>query len=362
MRSILLATAMSLLPIVAFAQSHCAITAPADPTFQLPPIVHVGGAPVPLTPHARDVNTFATPAPVPPTSSLETIPVLAHIVSSGATLSDLGLSHGMRTVFASSKDHQFMVFQVTADGQAAVAGLMTDLSLTQLQNLAGDQLSELPVRHGVRGYFLRNGPRFQVFYATPDGQRLIPGVMWDATGHDMTRQDIASIPGAVPTVTIGKSAAPADPGQSGVQLASSTSYGSIGNPHAPSLWMFIDPQCSFSIRAMQQLAPYVAAGRVHLNVIPLSILDREDNGLSTKAALNLLSLPSDQIVTAWQTGQTTGDPANDASAKLATNMAAASALSLTGTPTFLWKKADGSEGRVNGIPTDPNSLILSMEH
>ena len=45
--------------------------------------------------------------------------------------------------------------------------------------------------------------QFQVFYMTPDKERLIPGVMWDAAGKNITRKQIADIPGAVPTVVVG---------------------------------------------------------------------------------------------------------------------------------------------------------------
>ena len=124
--------------------------------------------------------------------------------------------------------------------------------------------------------------------------------------------------------------------------------------------MFVDPQCSFSVRAMQQLAPAIAAGKLRLNVIPLSILDGEDNGLSTRSALNLVSTPSEQMVTAWEMGHTTGMPATDAGAKLQMNMAAAAAIHLQGTPTFAWRKADGTDGRLDGIPQDLNALLASV--
>ena len=44
-------------------------------------------------------------------------------------------------------------------------------------------------------------------------------------------------------------------------IARGTIHGGIGNASAPELWMFIDPQCSFSVRAMQQLTPFIAPGR-----------------------------------------------------------------------------------------------------
>jgi thiol:disulfide interchange protein DsbG len=262
-----------------------------------------------------------------------------------------------------------MVFEVSPDGQATVAGLMTDLSVDQLRAIGGQDLTELAPQHGLRALFLHNGAQFQVFYASPDNARVIPGVMWDAAGKDITRDQVASIPGTIPTVTIGADAAAAGPAVATNQAAGSadliavaqgTTHGSIGNAAAPELWMFIDPQCSFSVRAMQALTPFVAAGKVRLNVIPLSILDGEDNGMSTRSALNLVSMPADQLVSAWETGHTTGRPAPDASSKLQLNMAAAAAIQLKGTPTLIWRKADGSAGRLDGIPPDMAGLVASI--
>jgi thiol:disulfide interchange protein DsbG len=147
---------------------------------------------------------------------------------------------------------------------------------------------------------------------------------------------------------------------SALQIAEATVHGTVGNASAPQLWMFMDPQCAFSIRAMQQLMPYVASGKLRLNVIPLSILDGEDNGLSTRSALSLVSLPPDQLVTAWEMGHTTGTPAPGAAVKLQGNMAAAAAIGLKGTPTLVWRKADGSEGRLDGLPTDMGALLASI--
>jgi len=396
MRSVLLATTLVAFPIAAFAQSQCAVQAPvamaAEPTIQLPRPMTVGGPPVPLMP-TTPPGPLSTPPPfaslVAPIAAadnpkapnrgqasttmaaeeIKTIPALSHIASAGAILSDLGTAHGLRTIYARNGG-QVMVFEVTPDREATVAGLMTDVSLDQLRTMGGADVTDLPPLHGLRALFLHNGPHFQVFYASPDGERVIPGVMWDAAGKDLTRDQVASIPGTVPTVTIsGEAPAGGTPvavtsqaagGASLLAVAQGTTHGSIGNASAPELWMFVDPQCSFSVRAMQQLAPAIAAGKLRLNVIPLSILDGEDNGLSTRSALNLVSTPSEQMVTAWEMGHTTGIPATDAGPKLQMNMAAAAAIHLQGTPTFVWRKADGTDGRLDGIPQDLNALLASV--
>ena len=395
--TLLLATALLTPPLLArAAQPQCAITtsaaqeasgAPSEPKIELPKPVQVDGPAVPLTPKpaplpsappVASITTASSPASEPDHPAAASIapaiiagaPALAHIAATGAVLSDLGVSHGLRTVFASNAG-QFMVFELAPDGQAAVAGLMADISVEQLQEMAGKQLQILAEQHGLPVYFLRNGPKFQVFYATPDHQRLIAGVMWGANGENLTQTAIAGIPGTTPTVTLGNvpegaaaspaaDVVPVNPSVSLLAVAEHTSYGSVGNDKAPRLWMFIDSQCSFSVRAMRELQPYVTSGRVRLNIIPLSILDSEDNGLSTRNALGLISAGRDGMFQAWQTGHMPTSEGPDVASKLEGNMQAAAAAQVRGTPTFVWRKPDGSEGRIDGIPNDVGAMIAAI--
>jgi thiol:disulfide interchange protein DsbG len=200
-----------------------------------------------------------------------------------------------------------MLFEITPDGQAAVSGATVDMTPEQLETIASGNITSLGVEHGLPGFFVRSGPQFQVFYATPDKQRLIPGVMWDAAGKDPTRQQVAHIPGAIPTVVVGGT----EPRQSSgtptavaaLPFVQEAFFGAIGPASAPQLFMLVDPQCIYSVRALQMQRPYVAGGRLRVAVIPLSVLDPEDEGQSTRSALTLLSKPADQLVSAWQAGR-----------------------------------------------------------
>ena len=246
----------------------------------------------------------------------------------------------------------------------AQAEAVSDLaSIPALQHIqqAGAQLADLGTLHGLRAVFARSGQHFQVFYVTPDGQAVVGGIMWDAQGNNLSRGQVEGIPGTIPTVTIGSvpDAAQPQPSASLIGAVDGTTYGLTGNTSAPRLWMFFDPQCSFSVRAMQALQPLVASGRVQLALIPVSILDHEDGGLSTKTALTLLSLPPDQIAVAWAAGKVTA-PSPEAEAKLKANLAAASKIQLRGTPTFIWRNRDGSEGRLDGIADDFGALVAKI--
>jgi thiol:disulfide interchange protein DsbG len=357
MRLLTVLAALAAPPALAAPAPLCATPAPIAMTVadQLPPPI----LPEPAPPPALRETRAASALP----EAVAAIPFVQHVASAGAVVTDLGASHGVRSIAARSGD-QFMIFQVAPDGQAAVSGAMTELTATQLSTIAGGNTTDLGVQHGFQGIFVRSGPQFQVFYATPDKERLIPGVLWDASGNDLTRQQVSNIPGAIPTVVVGSAEpgkASAAPGAvAALPLVQKAQFGTVGPASAPHLWMLADPQCIYSVRAFQMLQPYVANGRVQLSVIPVSVLDYENKGQSTRSALALLSKPADRMVMAWQSGDVTGAASPEAADKLRANMAIAQAVGLQGTPTFVWRKTDGSEGRIDGIPTSVEALLASI--
>ncbi len=231
---------------------------------------------------------------------------------------------------------------------------------------AGAELLDLGMQHGLRTVFARNGSSFQVFYLTPDGQAEIGGVMWDAAGQNITRRQVASIDGTIPTVTIGQDAVKppeqtlAAAQSSLLEAVRTTNFGTLGNTSAPELWMFVDPLCSYSVRAMAELDPFVAAGHVKLSIIPLSLLDYEDNGASTTKARLMLSRGTTDMVAAWRDGKLDGEVAPEADARLRANMTVATTIGLQGTPTFIWRNKDGTEGRADGIPDDLGALVAAI--
>ena len=349
--------AAALTPGVALAQAMAPLCALPSPI----PVAQVTEPAAPVHPQPAAAATPVKPTPPSPTeassSSLSALPFLQHVTASGAKIIDLGQSHGLHRVAAQTGD-QFMIFEVLPDGSAAVSGPPVELSPAEIERIAGQGVTDLGLSHGFEGYFVRSGAHFQVFYATPDHQQLIPGILYDAAGKDVTRQQVANIPGAVPTVEVtdGKTAASV----SALPLVQKTAFGVVGKDGAPRIYMLIDPQCIYSIRALQMLKPFVDAGRVQLAVVPLSVLDYEDRGASTQAALALLSKPADQIVTAWQARDVTGPASPDGKARLQVNMEVAQAIGVKGTPTFVWRKSDGTEGRIDGLPTSVPDLLASV--
>ena len=309
-----------------------------------------------------------TRLPIPP--GLASLPFTQHIAAAGATLFDLGISHSLHLAAARS-GAIFKMFALLPDGTAAIEGAPVELTLGQLNTIASGNVTSLGEDHGFTGYFVRSGQQFQVFYASPDSQVMVPGILRDAQGKDITRDQVAKIPGAIPTVEVSgqdatpaapQAAATAEPVATAATLAAveKADFATLGPATAPQLFMMIDPQCIYSVRAYQQLRGFAQAGRIRLSVIPLSVLDYEDHGQSTKSALALLSKPADQILAAWQVGDVAGPITSEAPARLRQNMAIADAIGMKGTPTFIWRKTDGTIGRIDGVPSDIASLVASI--
>jgi thiol:disulfide interchange protein DsbG len=361
MRPLLMLTLLASPPALA-AAPQCALQAPV-------PIAAVAQRETPTSnTSAADIPTHLATAPQSPTALpqvLASIPFVQHVASAGATITDFGMSHGVRSISARNGD-QFMIFQVAPDGQAAVSGALTEMTAAQLTTAASGNVTPLPAQHGLEGLFVRSGSQFQVFYVTPDKERVVPGVLWDMAGKDVTRDQVANVPGAIPTVVVGdvdsanKDGASVSQARPALPLVEKASFGTVGPASAPHLWMLIDPQCIYSVRAYQMLHPFIQAGKLQVSIVPLSVLDYEDNGQSTKSALALLSKPADQLASAWQAGSVNDPPSPAAADRLRTNMAIAQSIGLQGTPTLVWKKTDGTEGRLDGVPTSVEALVASI--
>lgn len=310
-------------------------------------------------------NTVATdrqqPAPSSSTSS-SSLPFLDKVASAGAQVLDFGMVHGLHLIGA-RHGQEFRVFSMLPDGSAAIEGAPLAMSVEQLTRLAASEITQLGRVAGFDGLFVRSGGQFQVFYASPDGQAVVPGILRDADGKNLTRAQVQAIPGAIPTVELQSGQAPGANVQTGPEpsLAAirKASIGTLGPASAPEVFMMVDPQCIYSVRAFQQLQPYAAAGKIRLSLVPVSILDHEDQGRSTRSALALLSKSPAEIPSAWQRGDTNGAPTAEAQDRLAANMAIATSIGLQGTPMLIWRGLDGKAMRIDGVPTDIPALITS---
>ncbi|NHO20540.1 thiol:disulfide interchange protein [Acetobacter oeni] len=284
---------------------------------------------------------------------------IAHLGTRGATVEMQANLHGFETGIAHMRGGEVLVFFAPTDHKVVLSGTLIPVPYDTLRHYADGRAHDLVPSHGIRGMFVQAGNRFQVVYATPDGQAAVAARMWDATGKDLTKTQIKDIPGAVPTITVSSSSSDTH-SQSGL---TDLSGGSLGAPSAPEVLMFIDPQCIYSIRAMRALQPAISAGKLRLKVIPLALLDYEDHGASTINAKSMLSFPEGEMAEAWITGrlgEKASTPSADSPQKLARNGEIARQLALAGTPTFIWRHRNGETGRLDGVPRDVEAFVGSV--
>jgi thiol:disulfide interchange protein DsbG len=240
------------------------------------------------------------------------------------------------------------------------------------------EIGSRAMNHGLQGVYAVNGDIFRVFYLTPDGQALIGGVLWEQDGHNVTRDTIAPIKGAIPTVTItGAKSGATPPGQTrpdanatlSPELAKRVdhaSVGLVGQDGPPRLTMVIDPLCPWSIRALGQLEPFVARRDIQLVLLPIAINDHENGHASTPAATALLSVVPYEMEPAWRKiidlHHVADDmPRTDAAAlHLQQNMDVAHAIGVRGTPTLIWRDKAGVSHVTEGLPGDVAHLVQEM--
>ncbi|WP_072572659.1 DsbA family protein [Granulibacter bethesdensis] len=146
----------------------------------------------------------------------------------------------------------------------------------------------------------------------------------------------------------------------------SAHYGLVGRQGAARVYMVIDPLCPFSTRAFSTLRAAIEEGRIQLALVPISINDHENGGASTLAALELLSASAAEMGDTWRRISNLGHaepdhtPNDTAQAALTLNLAAAHAIQMRGTPTFVWKDRLGVSRKEAGVPDDINQFLASL--
>jgi len=311
-------------------------------------------APLPPSPKPTGASYSPPVSPLPQPGD-----AVLRLTTGGAELSHYSDYHGYEVGIAHTKG-QMLVYFAPADHKVVLSGTIIPVPYDTLRKISGDRAHDLNVYDSIRGFFVQNGTHFQTIYSTPDGQASLAAQMWDASGQDLTRHQIKGVPGAVPTIRID-----VPPERTGAPVIGMNRLigGEIGDPKAPEAIMFIDPQCMYSIKAMTALKPSVDAGRIRLKIVPLSLLDYEDQGASTINAKSMLSFPADEMANAWihdHLNQHAAQPVPDADSYLQQNMAVAHDISLRGTPTFLWKHKNGELGRLDGAPRDVDTFVASV--
>lgn len=190
----------------------------------------------------------------------------------------------------------------------------------------GNNLIPLPDTDGLKTFLvLHDGVVPQPVVISPGGQRLILGAAVDLGGRQTTLEDIAAALARSGLVTQGSAAAeppaaanpapaalpavataakPALPAKTAIQPITATIFAqaeaanwiSFGSASAPVLYMVADPNCPWCKQTWPMLKPLIDAGKLHVRLIPIGLVNKEKQSFAKAVALFNAENPQE----AWQ--------------------------------------------------------------
>lgn len=267
-------------------------------------------------------------------------------------------------------------------GPARAANDTPDLP-PALETLAGQgaQLRYLGNEYGLDGWIAIYQGQEQYFYVTPDGKAMVSGLMMDRNGRmitidqirrlrqetggtldifaeDMSSEDSAAVPGEsfpekVSDLTF------KTPAEQLFENIEDSNWIPLGDPAAPVIYSFVDPQCPHCRAFMQDLHhDYIDKNAVQVRIIPVG-----RNPDSLKQAAFLLALPNPQERW-WR--HVEGDAgalpvSGDISQKgVAHNMAVMRAWKLDTTPLTIYRAKDGQVKIVEGRARNIDQIVADL--
>lgn len=268
---------------------------------------------------------------------------------------------------------------------AQTAGNGKDLPET-LVNLAakGAQIRYLGREKGLDGWIAIHQGQEQYFYATPDREAVLMGLLFDRNGKLMTIRQVQNLQqGNDPTIEslmLAENQTPADPlaalqeqlqqqQPKAVDSPSEKLFAAIEasnwvafgkNKDAPVVYAFIDPQCPHCKAFTQDIRKdYLDAGLLQLRVIPVGFRDET----KVQAALLLASPDAEKLWFRHIDGDLTALPVSGETNKQAVelNLALMQDWKLDATPIAVYRSAKGEVKIVRGRPKNPSDILTDLK-
>jgi len=206
---------------------------------------------------------------------------------------------------------------------------------------------KLEAPKGYQGFVGVYQGRSLPVYVMPDGKHLAIGSMYDMTGHDLTSPAMRRI---------------ADSGFGAAQWAmlEKATWVVEGNPHAKRVvYVFADTRCPYCHHLWEASQKWLERGNVQVRTIPVAVISPDS--LPEAAVI----LDADDPAKAWQESErhfgSNPKPDVDAGSKLSrqkirANSMLMNVLGFHGTPSVVYKDADGGIRVLRGLPRDPDTL------
>lgn len=279
-----------------------------------------------------------------------------------------------------------VLMPVMAFAQSGSAPNGKDLPET-LQNLAakGAQIRYLGREKGLDGWIAIHQGQEQYFYATPDREAVMMGLLFDRAGKLMTIRQVQNLQqGNDPTIEslmAAENAAPADPlaalqeelqkqqipakpesrSEKLMTSVESSNWVSFGkNKEAPAIYAFLDPQCPHCKAFTQDIRKdYLDAGLMQLRVIPIGFGDET----KVQSAILIAAPNAEELWFRHLDGDETALPVSGDANKQAVelNLALMQDWKLDATPIIVYRSAKGDVKIVRGRPKNPADILNDLK-
>lgn len=239
--------------------------------------------------------------------------------------------------------------------------------------LDGTQIKYLGEAHGLHGWAGFKGGQIQYFYAAPDGKGILTGMLFDKDGQNVTIKQLQ----ALQTGKDGKSldmlmtetntAAHAEPNKEFMSPAQQM-YASIeesnwiilGNPNAPYIYTFIDPQCPHCHGFINDLRKnFLPNGTLQLRIIPIGFTPET----MAQAAFLLAAPDAEQRLYKHVDGDKTALPINPDinNQGIQRNLLVMQSWDLNVTPLTVYKNKNGNVKIVQGRAQNAASIVNDLQ-
>lgn len=249
---------------------------------------------------------------------------------------------------------------------------------TPIQNLVdeGAQVRFLGREYGLDSWITIKNGQEQYFYVLPDGNAFVMGVLFNKEGKLVTVEQVQRLrsqgdnlldqfaddfPDAAENSTTKKEEAFEfkSPSEQLFNDIENSNWVSLGNPQAPVVYAFIDPQCPHCHSFINDLRnDYLVTGKVQLRLIPVGF---KDETRAQAAFLLATPNPSDR----WFKHMDGDKEALPAKSEInqqgvQRNLAIMQSWEFNATPLVIYRGKDGSVKLVQGRPRDLAGMVSDL--
>ncbi len=240
---------------------------------------------------------------------------------------------------------------------------------------------------GLNGWFIiMTANRVQIAYTSLDNKYVIVGAIFGADGTNVTEQQVIDVrqkeadvnklftdtveqakKNLVKTSGMDRVLSGLDPSKKGDQLfldLAQTINIAIGTKDGGAIYMFVDPNCPHCKHAWKDLAPLIKKYNLQVHLIPVGILGDD----SIRMAGMLLDGDAAANLSKWQAysdsgydpDKLSGQPSEDAKAKVGLNRIIFDKLGVKATPFIAYRSKAGGVKVVTADPKDMEQVAADV--